>query len=471
MPVKITSRYTPLTYDEITKPLIQATEAQMALEDAYAQVGDNALAALSKVDPQADPETYNRLKAYAEDLQTQADSLAKYGLQRSSRQALLNLRRRYGQEVTPVDEAIARRKALADEQRKLRASNPYLRFERDMSTTNLGSFIDNPELDYGRTIDLSDISKRAAAITKALGQGRTDVRNGKQIDKYQKEVLIREGFTPEEIQAALSNDANADSALKTALDNLYVSTGSSSFGADTDAEVRDALDYGAYLGAGEVKSHIMTDKEAERRDFEVDRAHSEAFQRELAGLKKTKVNNDGSVNASDEELERSTMKDANLGYIYKTQDGKYLVEGNGGKKYVATDQAAAKEAFEKDAKKQKFLLNNSTSYNKSAGVYLRGEKNPSPERQDPAGRWDTWDADIIEYGKLPANVKAYYKGLCESNNVNPLDMVFEKDQEWLGGNKFRMYYDPTYNATHPDYNQQLDFSDKEDNEEEDEKPN
>ena len=483
MPVKITSRYTPLTYDEITRPLIQATEAQAAMENAYMDATDKAAQAMAAANQQSDPIAYNRLKAYAEDLQAHADSLVRNGLQRTSRQGLLNLRRRYGEEIAPIENAITRRRELADEQRKLQATNPYLRFERNMDTTSLDDFLTNAELDYGRSINLDDVSKKAATITKALGQGRTDVRNGRQIDKYTKEVLTREGFTPEEIQAALSNDENADYALKSALNNLYTSTGASSFGADVDAEVRDALDYGAYLGAGEVKSQIMTDQVAKRRDELADREHSETFQAALYGMykdsegnwvydpnnpgpkAKNKVNTDGSVNVSDENLERSTMKDTNLGYVYKTQDGKYLVEGAGRKKYVAKDQAAAKEAFDTDARRKKFLITNSTSYNKSAGVYLRGEKNPSPERQDPAGRWDTWDAEIIQYKELPKDVKNYYKGLCESNNVNPLDMIFEKDQELFGGNKFRMYYNPQYKATHPEYNKQLNFGDGEDSKE------
>ena len=484
MPVKITSKYTPLTYDEITRPLIQATEAQTAMENAYMDATDKASQAMAVANQQSDPIAYNRLKAYAEDLQAHADSLVRNGLQRTSRQGLLNLRRRYREEIAPIENAITRRRELADEQRKLQAANPYLRFERNMGTTSLDDFLTNAELDYGRSINLDDISKKAATITKALGQGRTDVRNGRQIDEYTKEVLTREGFTPEEIQAALANDENADYALKSALNNLYASTGTSSFGADVDAEVRDALDYGAYLGAGEVKSQIMTDQVAKRRDELADREHSEAFQAALYGMYKdsegnwvydsnnpgpkvkTKVNADGSVNVFNGNLERSTMKDENLGYIYKTQDDKYLVEGAGGKKYIAKDQAAAKKAFDMDAERKKFLLTNLASDDKSInGVYVRGEKDPSETRQDPAGRWDTWDADIIQYKDLPTKVKEYYKGLCKSNNVDPLEMIFEKDQEIIGGNKFRMYYNPKYKVTHPDYNKQLDFSDNEDNEE------
>ena len=285
MPVKITSKYTPLTYDEITKPLIQATEAQMAMENAYMDVQDKASAAMAQANQEIDPIAYSKLKSYAEDLQAQADSLMRYGLQRSSRQSLLNMRRRYGEEITPITAAIERRNALSEEQRKLQASNPYLRHERDMRTVSLDAMLNNPNMDYGRSIDLSDVQKRAATLVKAMGQGRTDVKYGKQLDRYTKEVLMREGFTPEEIQAALSNDDNANQALSAALDNLYASTGADSFRAGVDSEVWDAIQQGAMMGAGEVKATIHADEEAKRRDTLADRAHSEAFQRELYGIR------------------------------------------------------------------------------------------------------------------------------------------------------------------------------------------
>lgn len=286
MPIKITSKYTPLTYDEITKPLIQATEAQMAMETAYVDAQDKASAAMAKASQETDPIAYNRLKSYAEDLQAHADNLMRYGLQRGSRQGLMNLRRRYGEEISPIESAIQRREQLAAEQRKLMAANPRLRYQRDMSTTSLDEMLENPNLDYGRTIDLDDVSKRAATLVKAMGQGRTSVKYGQQLDRYTKEVLMSEGFTPEEIQSALSNDANADTALKAALTNLYASTGVGAFGDGTGEEVMNAIQQGAMMGAGEVKATIHADEEAKRRDAIADRAHSEAFQAALYGMYK-----------------------------------------------------------------------------------------------------------------------------------------------------------------------------------------
>lgn len=275
MPTKIVSHYTPLTYDEITKPLIQATQAQMAVEDAYMAASDKAAQALAQANEQTDPIAYKRLKSYADDLKSQADALAQYGLQRSSRQSLLNMHRRYGQEITPIDAAIARRSALMEEQRQGRAKNPYLMYERDMGTVSLDDLVSNPNLDYGKSINGEDIMKQAASVTKAFGQAVQDISNGKQIDKYTKELLVREGFTPAQIMAAVNGDG---SALAQALEGIYSSSGADAFSPDDQNRVRGYIQEGAMMGQGSVRASAALDREAARAD-------ERAWQLKMHGLK------------------------------------------------------------------------------------------------------------------------------------------------------------------------------------------
>lgn len=282
MPTKIVSHYTPLTYDEITKPLIQATQAQMAVEDAYMAASDKAAQALAQANEQTDPTAYRKLKSYADDLKSQADALAQYGLQKSSRQSLLNMRRRYGQEITPIDTAIARRSALMEEQRQARLKNPYLMYERDMGTVSLDDLISNPNLDYGKSINGEDIMKRAASITKAFGQAVQDISNGKQIDKYTKELLVREGFTPAQIMAAVNGDG---SALAQALEGIYSSSGADAFSTDDQNRVRGYIQEGAMMGQGSVRASAALDREAARRDQLSDRANERNWQLKMHGLK------------------------------------------------------------------------------------------------------------------------------------------------------------------------------------------
>lgn len=435
MPVKITSKYTPLTYDEITRPLIQATEAQAAMENAYMDATDKAAQAMAAANQQSDPIAYNRLKAYAEDLQAHADSLVRNGLQRTSRQGLLNLRRRYGEEIAPIENAIARRRDLADEQRKLQATNPYLRFERNMDTTSLDDFLTNAELDYGRSIDLDDISKKAATITKALGQGRTDVRNGKQIDKYTKEILTREGFTPEEIQAALSNDENADYALKSALNNLYTSTGASSFSADVDTEVRDALDYGAYLGAGEVKSQIMADKEAERKDFEADRNQSQAFQAKMHGYmwdkeKKDWVKVGSNLTPKDFTIATVTIGDKTKNVFRSKTDGSWW-EKSGKDFYPVSDEDAALYEFQHPGPE---VTQKSRDRFKGNPLYFTGDdfaitRNDESEFNDEDKRKAT-----VKFSELTTNAKVMLKKTLYDKGyagIDPeKDLLIYKDPDW-----------------------------------------
>ena len=80
MPIRISSQFRPMTYDELSKPLIQATEAQMALEDQYSAMQTEAAKWQQLANEQTDHRAYAQLKAYSDDLSAQADALFKQGL-------------------------------------------------------------------------------------------------------------------------------------------------------------------------------------------------------------------------------------------------------------------------------------------------------------------------------------------------------------------------------------------------------
>lgn len=269
MPITITSRFKPLTYDEITRPLIEQTQAQAALEDAYMQASDQAAQIMAQANQQTDPVAYARLKNYSDELQQQADSLMRQGLNRNSRQSLLNIRRKYNQNILPVQTAINRRNELMEERRKLQLTNPDMMWERDM--LSIDDLLQNPQLDYGKTISGSDITKRAAAITSAIGKGRQSIALGKNLDKYTQTVLSQSGLTAEEIQAALSGD---DSALDKALGNLYASTGVENWKSQASKDrVRGFIQEGAMQGVGDVKISTQRDANQARRDQLADREY------------------------------------------------------------------------------------------------------------------------------------------------------------------------------------------------------
>lgn len=367
MAITIRSRFKPMTYDEIAAPLIAQTAAHEEMETAYADAADDLSAIMSKVNEQTDSASYAKLVNYMNSIQQSADALMQKGLSRNSKQALLNVRRKYSNDVVPVANAIARREALAQDQLKLRSANPNIMFERDMNTTSLDDFVKNPQLDYGRVVDGADIFKEAAALTTAFGKAVSQVRQGGNIDKYTKEILTQQGLTMEDIQSAINGDG---SALNKALDNLYISSGGDSFNASNQNRLREYINRGAMSGAGSVQAQLVTDREALRRDEIADRNHSEAFQAAMSGYEWDKKNKKWIKNGISPSGES-----AGEGYEYSTADGKkviaagvvkdprnannIIVVGQDGKYYLRKNSSLVQELSETEV----FNIENPQIYN------------------------------------------------------------------------------------------------------------
>ena len=147
------TNFRPFSYQEMLAPVLMATQAHQAVEEAYSELDSQANAIGSLASETNDPDTYARYKAYESALRTQADALAKNGLTPGSRQSLLDLRGRYAKDIVPIQNAIERRRMLADEWRKMKAANPTMMVQRDMTKlsydTSLDRFLENPDYDYG----------------------------------------------------------------------------------------------------------------------------------------------------------------------------------------------------------------------------------------------------------------------------------------------------------------------------------
>jgi len=265
MPIKITSRFTPFTYDEITKPLVQQTEAQRAMEDTYMDLSTQAAQLESLANQETDHDTYIKLKSYSDDLKAQAESLVAHGLQTGSRRALLNMRSRYANDIIPIETAIKRRSELANEQRKLRASNPDLMFQRDMGTVSLDELVSNPQLDYGKSYSGAQIQKDVSDMVTTVAGSLGSIAAGGNIDPYTKEIINKSGFTVGQIQQALASGVNGDEVLNQIAKGVLNKTGIYEWG--DNATQRRAEQYatnGFWSGMEQVKRSTMANRDAIR---------------------------------------------------------------------------------------------------------------------------------------------------------------------------------------------------------------
>lgn len=443
MPISITSRFKPLTYDEITRPLIEQTQAQEALENAYIEASDQAAQIMSQANQQTDPIAYARLKNYSDALQQQADSLMRQGLNRNSRQALVNMRRRYNQDVVPVQAAVNRRNELMEERRKLSLTNPDMLWERDV--IGLDELLQNPQLDYGRTIKGSEISKRAAALTAAIGRGRQSVSLGHNIDKYTQTVLSQSGLTPDEIQAALNGD---DSVLDRALSNLYSSTGVDSWSNQAAKNaVRGYIQEGAMNGVGQFNIATQRDAAATRRDQLADRAEERKFQAALYGMhqdaegnwvydpqnpgpksRTPKLNQNGTIEgATDANVVAGPKSSKYGGTIYRTPEGIYCIK-TGKDSYIPIgnqEDAAAEYGAAVDRKQagRSMLL--------TRPIMFKGDGATAGK----AGQFNPDNAVLMSWDKLTPQQKGYINKQLAMYGLDHNDVVVYMDKD-LGRNDY-----------------------------------
>lgn len=259
------SQFKPFTYQDFLAPALMATQAHQELENQYSELATKVNVWENLANEQTDPNAYKMYKTYADDLNMQAEQLAREGLNVTSRKNMLNMRNRYSKEIVPIEQAYKRRQALSDEQRKLLAQNPTMLFQRNMAATSLDKFIDNPALDYGAPINGAMLTQQVANMASKLAtQARRSEEGRAKLKKllpYQYEYIKHRGFRPEDVDAVIRRDPNASQILTKIVDDVVTGSGVKDWG---DAEaLRKAYYYanqGAYSAIGPDESQILTDQ-------------------------------------------------------------------------------------------------------------------------------------------------------------------------------------------------------------------
>lgn len=225
----INSQFHPFSYQDMIAPVALATQAQQDLEDKYSILGEQSGAYDKLANQQTDPIAYTQYKRYADDLSKQVEQLNKDGLTPSSRTALLNMKRRYSSEITPIDTAYKKREELAKEQRALRAQDTSAMFDVDYSTASLDKLLANPSASY-TPVSGDALAKRAAEMALPLSKVISPETNRtlKTIlgNQY---ALIQMGASPQDVMAAINNDKNAHPELRKIIDTVYSTSGLDTF--------------------------------------------------------------------------------------------------------------------------------------------------------------------------------------------------------------------------------------------------
>ena len=215
----VNSKFQPFSFDRYLQPYQIYGQNYKEIEEQYTDLSTKAGIWDGLANEQTDPYTYKMYKTYANDLENQASQLASEGLNAVSRKNMLNMRARYSKEIIPIEQAYNRRSKLAEEQRKLRAANPSIMFDRDFSSISLNDLLDNPELSY-TPVSGDDLYKKGKEAAISASSRMMNVSPALQ-GQYWK---IRQGYGADAANKFLLNQSNIPE-LKDAINRIVSQSG------------------------------------------------------------------------------------------------------------------------------------------------------------------------------------------------------------------------------------------------------
>lgn len=135
------SKFNPLSFDEMAKPLMmykqEADKIETAIND-YTEKGD---VIGSLINPQQDVQASNIYNKFRNEAQSATDSFYNNGLNPDIRKQLLNLKRSYADNMTKIQAAYTAREKERTMQNELKAKDPTMMFSRDANYESLDSYL------------------------------------------------------------------------------------------------------------------------------------------------------------------------------------------------------------------------------------------------------------------------------------------------------------------------------------------
>lgn len=193
-----TARFRPFSFQEMLAPVSIYTKAYNEVEDGIAELATKANVWEGLANEQTDKKTHAKYKSFADELNKQAELLAKEGLNPSSRRNLLKMKQRYSSDIVPIENAYKRREEIAEEQRKALLSNPSLMFDKNFAIDiSLDDMINNPNLGY-TPISGNELYTKGNTAAKAISSRNLSYAQRKALGDQYFELTKRQGYSAEE---------------------------------------------------------------------------------------------------------------------------------------------------------------------------------------------------------------------------------------------------------------------------------
>ena len=137
----IGSKFNPLSFDEMTKPLIMYKQEADKLEEEMNKYEEQGDVIGSLINPTSDIEANKLYTTFKNNAISATNDFYNNGLNSNTRKNLLNLKRNYAENMTKIQAAYAAREAERKLQTEMRAKDPTIMFSRNANYESLDSYL------------------------------------------------------------------------------------------------------------------------------------------------------------------------------------------------------------------------------------------------------------------------------------------------------------------------------------------
>ena len=137
----IGSKFNPLSFDEMAKPLIMYKQEADKLEEEMNKYEEQGDAIGSLINPTSDIEANKLYTTFKNNAISATNDFYNNGLNSNTRKNLLNLKRNYAENMTKIQAAYSAREAERKLQTEMRAKDPTIMFSRNANYESLDSYL------------------------------------------------------------------------------------------------------------------------------------------------------------------------------------------------------------------------------------------------------------------------------------------------------------------------------------------
>lgn len=247
MYLQLDTRFNPFTYDEMVKPLLYYKQAYDEAEAAYSDLVTQTEAWKDIANREKSPEAFEMYQRYSGDLSRAVDDFSQ-GMTAKNRRALLGLKRRYAQDITPI--------ARASE--AMNAANEFRAKAGPDAIFEVGEYNSLDQFLHGKTANneyqsREALTKKTAAMTEAaMAEALKDPEFKKAMGDQFWMITQHTGGSYEELMEAMKvgmmDNPIAQNRFSQIRQEVARNSGIQNYDAAGQQAIMDAIDTGLYAG-------------------------------------------------------------------------------------------------------------------------------------------------------------------------------------------------------------------------------